>query len=71
MYKTGDKVKVSSTNDNDNYNDFKEDVLIITNAEVGGIGYDMGVYPQQLLSFKKENGEEIPFSLYEYEVEEI
>lgn len=36
MYKIGDKVKVSPSNDNDNYDDFRDKVLIVTHAEVGG-----------------------------------
>lgn len=68
MYKIGDKVKVSPSNDNDNYDDFRDKVLIVTHAEVGGRGYDNGLYPEQLMCFKTEDGEDVPFSLYEYEI---
>ena len=69
MYKVGDKVKVSSENDNNSYNEFREKTLVITDAEVGGVAYDMAVYPQKLMCFETIDGEEIPFSLYEYEIE--
>jgi len=71
MYKVDDKVKVSNDNDNENYDEFRDKVLIITHADVGGVGYDMAVYPQQLMCFETVEGEEIPFSLYEYEIESI
>lgn len=71
MYKVGQKVKVSSENDNDNYDSFRDKVLIITHAEVGGLGYDDGMYPEKLMCFETEDGEEVPFSLYEYEVEAV
>ncbi len=64
-YKIGDKVKVASDNDNDCYDSFREQVLIID-----GIygkdhpGYDMGVYPQKLIEF-----EGVGCALYEYEIE--
>lgn len=71
MYKIGQRVKVSNENDNENYDSFRDKVLIITNAEVGGRGYDDGMLPQKLMDFKTEDGDEIPFSLYEYEIEII
>ena len=71
MYKVGQKVKVSNENDNDNYDSFRDKVLIITHAEVGGSGYDNPMYPEKLMCFKTEAGEEVPFSLYEYEVEAV
>jgi hypothetical protein len=71
MYKVGQQVKVSSEDDNENYDDFRDKVLIVTHAEVGGLGYDDSVYPQQLMCFETIEGEEIPFSLYEYEVESV
>ena len=71
MYKVGQKVKVSNKNDNDNYDSFRDKVLIITHAEVGGSGYDNSMYPEKLMCFKTEDGEEVPFSLYEYEVKAV
>lgn len=71
MYKVGQKVKVSRSNDNENYDSFRDKVLIITHAEAGGRGYDEGMYPEKLMSFETEEGEDVPFSLYEYELESI
>ena len=71
MYKVGQKVKVSRENDNENYNSFRDKILIITHCEVGGLGYDTCLYPQKLMSFKTENGGRVPFSLYEYEIEVV
>ena len=68
-FKIGDKVKVSKNNDNENYNDFRDKVLIITHADNKGLGYDPGMYPQGLYSFETENGEEVGFSLYDYELQ--
>jgi hypothetical protein len=66
MYDVGNKVKVN--NSNDNYDEFRNKVLIITHSEIGGNGYDDSMYPQKLMSFMTEQGEPIPYSLYEYEV---
>ena len=71
MYQVGQKVKISSSNDNENYDSFRGEVLVIVDSEVGGRGYDDSMYPQRLMSFETEEGEEVPFSLYEYEVESI
>lgn len=70
-YKVGQRVKVSSNNDNENYDSFRDKVLIITHAEIGGRGYDQALYPQQLISFETIDGKEIPFSLYDYEIEPV
>lgn len=71
MYKVGQRVKISSENDNDNYDSFRDKVLIITHAETGGPGYDNSMYPEKLMCFETEDGEEVPFSLYEYEIEAV
>ena len=71
MYKVGQKVKVSSATDNDNYDSFRDKVLIITHTELGGFWYDYSMYPEKLMYFKTEDGEEVPCSLYEYEVEAV
>jgi hypothetical protein len=70
-YKVGQKVKVSESNDNENYDSFRDKILIITHAETGGLGYDEGMYPEKLMDFETEDGEEVPFALYEYEVSPI
>jgi len=72
-FKIGDKVKVSSENDNENYDDFRNKVLIITHIATSTQehpGYDEGVSPDALYDFKAEDGNEIPFSLYDYELED-
>ena len=70
-YKVGQKVKVSESNDNENYDSFRDKILIITHAETGGLGYDEVMYPEKLMDFETEDGEEVPFALYEYEVSPI
>ena len=69
-YKIGDKVKVNINNDNECYNSFRDKVLIITHADNKGLGYDKSIFPQGLYCFKDENDEDIPCSLYDYELEE-
>lgn len=69
-FNVGDKVKVKRSNDNENYKDFKNKVLIVTyrTNDKKANGYDYGLYPQGLYSFKTEEGENIPYSLYDYEL---
>lgn len=69
-FKVGDKVRVVRGNDNDYYNSFRDKVLIITHADNKGTGYDQGMHPQGLYCFETEEGEEVGFSLYDYELEE-
>jgi hypothetical protein len=72
MYRIGDKVKVSSENDNDNYDSFRDKVLIVENiatSENDTCAYDPSMNGMQLMDFTTEQGKEVPFSLYEYEVE--
>jgi hypothetical protein len=72
MYKVGQKVKVSSSNDNDNYEEFKNEVLIITHiatSEKDHTGYDNSMEGMQLMDFETESGKEVNCSLYEYEIE--
>ena len=57
--------------DNENYDSWRDKTLIITHAANDGLGYDESIYPEMLCSFKCENGNEFPFSLYEYEFELI
>ncbi len=62
--------KVIITSDNDNYDDYRDLELKITHAEIGGRGYDKSIYPEALCSFiVVKTGEEVPYSLYEYEFE--
>lgn len=70
MYKIGDRVKISS--DNHNYDSFMDKVLTVVNiatSESDNYFYDPSVDGMQLMDFITEEGEEVPFSLYEYEVE--
>jgi len=72
-FKIGDQVKVSEENDNENYDDFREKTLTIihvaTNTDEHP-GYDNGLEGEPLYDFKDEDGNEIPCSLYFYELEE-
>jgi len=66
----GKKVKITS--DNENYEPFIGKILIVTDASIGGRGYDDSMYPEALCSFKlMGSNKEVPFSLYEYEFEII
>ena len=72
MFSKGQKVKVNKENDNDNYDGFRNKVLIITGVyrnDKEHPGYDIGVYPERLYEFKTIDGEDIPCALYEYEIE--
>ena len=71
-YKIGQKVKISSENDNENYNEFRNQVLIIESVatnEDQHPGYDESMEGMQLIDLKTLSGEDVPFSLYEYEIE--
>lgn len=65
MVKIGNKIKVTS--DNENYKDYKDKIWevesIYSNNEENPL-YDMGVFPQKLVEC---NG--LPFALYELEFE--
>lgn len=61
----GKKARIIS--DNDNYDRFRNKLLIITHADNKGVGYDAGCYPEMLCDFKCEDGTDFPFALYEYE----
>lgn len=65
----GKKVKVIS--DNDNYDSFRNEVLIVTYANNEGRGYDTGMYPELLCDFETESGKPVPCALYEYEFKVI
>jgi len=79
QFKKGQRVRVSPENDNENYEDFNfqsKKILIITDVATSGRGYDEGINApntptakkEGLYSFKTENGEDVPFSLYDYEL---
>jgi hypothetical protein len=65
----GRKAKIIS--DNDNYDRFRNEILIVTHADNKGRGYDDSCYPEMLCDFKTESGKEFPFALYEYEFQLI
>jgi hypothetical protein len=70
--KIGTKIKITS--DNDNYNEFKDQILQITYIAKNKDehrGYDSGMYPEKLVNLKTMDGKEVGFSLYEYEFEII
>ena len=55
------------TSDNDSYDEYRGQKLIVTDFSNKGRGYDSSCYPEMLCSFELEDGSEFPFSLYEYE----
>ena len=73
MYSINDEVKVNSNNDNENYDEFRNKILIITNVARNKNqhpGYDSSMRGMKLMDFiVKDTGEEVPFSLYSYEIE--
>jgi len=69
--KNGDRCKVNPENDNENYDSFRDKVLIVTNVARNNIehpGYDNSIFPQKLYDFIAEDGTEIHCSLYDYEL---
>ena len=66
MYNIGDEVKVSSENDNECYDTFRDDVLIISHVATSTEehpGYDDSMEGMALYDF-----EGVECSLYEYEI---
>jgi hypothetical protein len=60
--------------DNDSYEKYIGKKLIITNVAYGTNehpGYDTGLNGQALCDFETETGEDVPFSLYEFEFDLI
>ena len=68
---TGKKAVIKPSNDNENYDSFRDRVLIITHASNSGIAYDDSCYPEMLCDFDCEDGTDFPFALYEYEFDLI
>lgn len=74
MFKKGQKVKVKRDNDNETYDSFRDKILIVSGVfknDKDHPGYDMGLFPERLYEFVDEEGNDIPFALYEYELEKI
>lgn len=72
MYRIGDRTKIAEENDNDNYDSFRDTVLIVTHVATNKNqhpGFDEGV-GQPLYDLETEDGRSVPFSLYEYELED-
>jgi len=70
-FKLNQRVRVNPSNDNDNYDKFRNEVLIITHVAKNRSehsGYDESVSPEYLYDLETESGEEIPCSLYDYEL---
>lgn len=70
-FRIGLRVRVSPENDNDCYDGFRDKVLIITHVATSTKdhpGYDSSLDGQALYDFKDEAGNEIPCSLYDYEL---
>ena len=67
MFKIGERVKIASDNDNENYNKFRGKTLTITHVATNKEqhrGYDSSMEGMAFYDFKG-----VPFSLYEYELE--
>lgn len=58
--------------DNENYIDYIGKDLVVTHSSNKGLGYDNSLFPMMLLDLDVvDSGKSVPFSLYEYEVEEV
>ena len=73
--KIGNEVKVSSDNDNECYDSFRDKTLVITHIahnQAQHPGYDDSMEGMPLYDFEDyKTGEPIPCSLYEYEIEGV
>lgn len=71
-FKLNQRVRVNSQNDNENYESFKDEVLIITNVARNKNehqGYDDSLSGQYLYDLETESGKEVNCSLYDYELQ--
>jgi hypothetical protein len=65
--------KVQIVSDNENYDDYRGKTLKIKKVyhnDKEHPYYDMGVFPELLFDLTDDEVKDIPFSLYEYEIEE-
>lgn len=72
MIEIGDKVKVSRENENDSYDEFRDKVLEVVDVSYSiedNTYYDESMDGMGLYELIDEDGERIPFALYEYELE--
>ena len=70
-FKLNQRVRVSPENDNDNYDSFRNEVLIITHVAESHDdhpGYDAGLSPEYLYDLRTASGKDVPCSLYDYEL---
>lgn len=70
-FKLNSKVKVSPYNDNDNYDSFRNEILIVTHVarnKTEHPGYDESVSPDYLYDLETLSGKEVNCSLYDYEL---
>ena len=70
-FKLNQKVRVNPENDNDCYDSFKDEVLIITNVAKNRNehqGYDENASPCYLYDLKTAKGKDVNCSLYDYEL---
>ena len=73
MFRIGERVRVASDNDNDCYDKFRDETLKVTHRARNTQehpGYDESMQGMALYDLEDLNGNEIPCSLYEYELEE-
>lgn len=71
-FRKGSWVKVASDNDNDGYDDFRNKKLKIVSVARNineHRGYDEAMKGMPLYDLQDENGNDIPCSLYAYELE--
>lgn len=73
-FEVGQSVTISRYNDNENYADYVGKELVITHKAVNRRehrGFDESMTGQGLYDFVvRQTGEEVPFSLYDYEIEQ-
>ncbi len=70
-FKLHQRVRVNPENDNDSYDSFRDDVLIITHVAKSHDdhpGYDESVSPEYLYDLRTANGEPVNCSIYDYEL---
>jgi len=68
-FKLNSKVRVNS--DNENYDSFRDKILIVTYVAKNvndHPGYDKSVSPDYLYDLKTIDGQPVPCSLYDYEL---
>lgn len=65
------RVKIHPDCENENYTKYRGQILriyTISKNEQEHPGYDNSMYPDRLYDLKTESGEDVPFSLYDYEL---